>query len=107
MIFKKSIRISLNFHVPGPPQAFPRAPLTLGNLPASIEIHTEHLKKLDVLIFLTVVFRKNVKIEVLDPLTMWNQLGSSRAFEIWHRDLQALSRDRVMIIFLNLGWSGK
>ena len=40
---KKNTRISLNFHVPGPPQAFPRAPVTLGNLPTSIEIHTEKL----------------------------------------------------------------
>ena len=47
------------------------------------------------------MFFSIAKIEVTDPLTMWNQSGSSRAFEIWHRDIQALSRDRVMIIFLN------
>ena len=52
-----------------------------------------------------VPFLKNrqtiIKIEISGPLTMWNRSGSSRAFVIWHRDLQALSRDRVMTILLN------
>ena len=63
----------MNFHVPVTPQAFPRPPLTLGNLPASIEIHIENLKNLEFLICLTNIFRKNVKIEVIDLLTMWKR----------------------------------
>ncbi len=38
----------MNVHVPGSPQAFPRAPVTLGNLPTSIEIHMENLTLPDV-----------------------------------------------------------